>query len=66
MKTIRNWSAERSGPTMTVKGWDEQGERVKITNVAEIVSGKDGAVATTKEGEDSPAVSYLLAVGPAA
>jgi len=66
MKTIRNWTAVRSGATLTVAGWDDDGERVKITGVAELVSGKDGVVATmTAEGDPEPA-SFVLAVGPAA
>lgn len=66
MDTIRNWVATRSGPNMTVAGWTPAGERVKITGVAEIVSSKDGVIATTKADDTNPdGIDYLLAVGAA-
>lgn len=59
---IANWSAKRSGPTLTVNGVNlETGRVIKVTGVEEIRSGKDGSPATLKlVDKDFDAQTYEL------
>lgn len=47
---VRNWSLTRSGHGITITGWVDD-RRVKITNVEEVASDKDGPLVTMREGD---------------
>lgn len=41
-KYLSNWSAKRSGATMTISGKDENGEKVTVSGIVSIGTGKGG------------------------
>lgn len=60
MQKITNWSAARSGASITVTGKDEAGEAFKVAGV-HTIEPKDGAIVAT----DLNGTAFLLALEPA-
>lgn len=57
---ISNWSASRSGPSLTVRGTaDSDGSKVKIANVAKIETRGRIVVAVERDGGEE----HILRVG---
>lgn len=59
IEVITNWSASRSGPAITIVGWQD-GRRVRITGVMEIAADAEGPIATLKADGDAPPTQYRL------
>lgn len=51
MKNIHRWTANRSGPAITITGDDDQGAAVKITGVKAISADALWPIATDEHGQ---------------
>lgn len=51
MHTLTNWTAKRSGPSLSITGTDRNtGKPVKLTGVAEITANGGGIRAIARDG----------------
>lgn len=51
MKTIRRWTATRSGAAITITGDDDEGSLVKLTNVRAISADSVWPIAIDEQGD---------------
>jgi len=50
MINLRNWTAKRSGASITIKGTAASGETIVISSVIEIRAGAPWPIAVTRDG----------------